>query len=76
MGGVLEHLCPMDTFLVYMCLTIINIFLWQARSDGEHKVVKSKYAEDEEILRVPISLAMVKLLQNLPRGALGRYLPG
>ena len=49
---------------------------FQARSDGEHKVVKSKYAEDEEILRVPIALAMVKLLQNLPRGALGRYLPG
>ncbi|XP_053397711.1 small subunit processome component 20 homolog [Mercenaria mercenaria] len=53
-----------------------RILVQKARSDGEHKIVKSKYAEDEEILRVPIALAMVKLLQNLPRGALGRYLPG
>lgn len=49
---------------------------FQARSEGEHKLVKSKFPEDEEILRVPIALAMVKLLQNLPKGALERYLPG
>ena len=46
------------------------------KSEGEHKLTKSKYAEDDEILRVPIALAMVKLLQNLPKGALERYLPG
>jgi U3 small nucleolar RNA-associated protein 20 len=48
----------------------------KAQKDSEHKAVKSKYAEDEEILRVPIALAMIKLLQNLPKGALERYLPG
>ena len=37
---------------------------------------KSREPEEEEILRVPIALAMVKLLQQLPHGALERYLPG
>jgi len=36
----------------------------------------SKYAEDDEILRVPIALAMVKLLQSLPKTTLQRNLPG
>lgn len=35
-----------------------------------------KYAEDDEILRVPIAMAMVRLLQKLPSGALESRLPG
>ena len=34
-----------------------------------------KYAEDEEILRVPIALAMVKLLKGLPSKTLDQNLP-
>jgi U3 small nucleolar RNA-associated protein 20 len=46
-------------------------------TDGSHKLaVPGKYAEDEEILRVPVALAMVKLLQQLPRNALDKNLPG
>lgn len=49
----------------------------QSKSDDEHKRAQpGKYAEDEEILRVPIALAMVKLLQNLPHKTLHHNLPG
>ena len=50
-----------------------------ARSNREkqHKSVKQDhYAEDDEILRVPIALALVNLLKNLPTGSLQRNLPG
>lgn len=48
----------------------------KVRSDEEHKLAKSSYAEDTEILRVPLAMAMVKLLQTLPKGSLERSLPG
>ena len=56
----------------------ILIFVhFQAKSDDEHKAAQvGKYAEDEEILRVPIAIAMVKLLQNMPRKSLQHSLPG
>lgn len=49
-----------------------------ARSNREkqHKAVKDHYPEDDEILRVPIALALVNLLKNLPPGTLQRSLPG
>ncbi|XP_076467049.1 small subunit processome component 20 homolog [Babylonia areolata] len=48
----------------------------KAKSDDVHKLAQTKYAEDEEILRVPIAMAMIKLLQKLPDGALDHKLPG
>ena len=49
----------------------------EAKADGEHKHATSgKYAEDDEILRVPLALAMVKLLQQLPGDSMDRNLPG
>ncbi|XP_067674264.1 small subunit processome component 20 homolog [Haliotis asinina] len=44
--------------------------------EEEHKSVRSKFTDDHEILRVPIALAMIKLLQTLPREALKHKLPG
>lgn len=56
---------------LYKCLTK------EAKADGEHKFATSrKYAEDDEILRVPLALAMVKLLQQLPGDTIDRNLPG
>lgn len=49
----------------------------EAKAEGEHKLATGgKYAEDEEILRVPLALAMVKLLQQLPGDTVDRNLPG
>ncbi|XP_078326712.1 small subunit processome component 20 homolog isoform X1 [Crassostrea virginica] len=46
------------------------------KSEDEHKLVRTNYAEDSEVLRVPIALAMIKLLQNLPHKSLEHNLPG
>ena len=48
----------------------------QEKSEDEHKLVRTNYAEDSEVLRVPIALAMIKLLQNLPHKSLEHNLPG
>ncbi|XP_014674072.1 PREDICTED: small subunit processome component 20 homolog [Priapulus caudatus] len=47
----------------------------KVKSDGEHKLAKKVYTEDQEVLRVPIALAMVKLLQKLPKHSLHSNLP-
>ena len=47
------------------------------QSDEVHKLAHSaKYAADEEVLRVPIALAMVKLMKILPHKTLQHNLPG
>ncbi|KAH8030359.1 hypothetical protein HPB51_006791 [Rhipicephalus microplus] len=48
----------------------------KARADEEHKAAKVLLPEEHEILRIPIAVAMVKLLQALPDGMLQRHLPG
>ncbi|XP_049511319.1 small subunit processome component 20 homolog [Dermacentor silvarum] len=48
----------------------------KARADDEHKAAKIRLPEEHEILRIPIAVAMVKLLQALPDGMLQRHLPG
>ncbi|KAL1433656.1 hypothetical protein MTO96_012479 [Rhipicephalus appendiculatus] len=47
----------------------------KARADDEHKAAKVLLPEEHEILRIPIAVAMVKLLQALPDGMLQRHLP-
>ena len=51
-------------------------FVLQAANEGAHKLaMPGKYAEDQEILRIPVALAMTKLLQCLPDQALKQNLP-
>ncbi|CAN7995062.1 unnamed protein product, partial [Ixodes hexagonus] len=52
-----------------------RVLAQKARSDDEHRAAKSAYPEDTEILRIPIAVAMVKLLQALPGDTLQRHLP-
>lgn len=47
--------------------------------EGSHKVNRKKTGierEEEDLVRVPLSLAVVKLLQRLPVGILEANLPG
>jgi U3 small nucleolar RNA-associated protein 20 len=53
-----------------------KILTARSKRDAQHKSVKDHFPEDDEILRVPIALALVHLLKNLPSGALERNLPG
>jgi len=54
-----------------------SILTARSKRELQHKSTKQDhYPEDDEILRVPIALALVNLLKNLPSGALERNLPG
>ncbi|KAH9508651.1 U3 snoRNP protein [Bulinus truncatus] len=64
------------TIVISLLPQLHKIITQKAKSDDEHKSIRSKYPEDEEILRVPIALALIKLLQNLPKGTLENRLPG
>lgn len=47
--------------------------------EGSHKVNRKKTGaerEEEDLVKVPISLAVVKLLQKLPKEILDAHLPG
>ncbi|KAM7378035.1 hypothetical protein PAMA_013096 [Pampus argenteus] len=48
----------------------------KVKRDEEHKAVKSKDVKDEEVARVPIAFAMVKLMQTLPPHIMETNLPG
>lgn len=46
------------------------------KRDEECKAVKSKDVKEEEVARVPIAFAMVKLMQTLPSTVMDVNLPG
>lgn len=48
----------------------------KSKADEEHKINKKSNYEDEYILRVPLALAILKLLNNLPVRSLETHLPG
>uniref|UniRef100_A0A4W4DWA7 UTP20 small subunit processome component n=1 Tax=Electrophorus electricus TaxID=8005 RepID=A0A4W4DWA7_ELEEL len=55
---------------LHKCLTA------KVKRDDEHKMVKSKDVKDEEVARVPIAFAMVRLMQTLPQEVMEDNLPG
>lgn len=55
---------------LHKCLTA------KVQRDEEHKAVKSKDVKDEEVVRIPIAFAMVKLMQTLPPHIMEANLPG
>ncbi|CAN9508305.1 unnamed protein product [Ophioblennius macclurei] len=48
----------------------------KVKRDDEHKTVKSKEMKEEEVLRIPIAFAMVKIMQTLPPHIMEANLPG
>lgn len=73
-----EEATKIHGVIVQQLLPALNSIL-SARSkrDLQHKSLQQeRQAEDEEILRVPIAVALVNLLKNLPAGTLERNLPG
>ncbi|KAI5213125.1 small subunit processome component 20 homolog [Manis pentadactyla] len=45
------------------------------KREEEHKLIKSKVVNDEEVARVPLAFAMVKLMQSLPQEVMEANLP-
>uniref|UniRef100_A0A3Q3Q499 Uncharacterized protein n=1 Tax=Monopterus albus TaxID=43700 RepID=A0A3Q3Q499_MONAL len=55
---------------LHKCLTA------KVKHEEEHKAVKSKGVKDEEVARIPLAFAMVKLMQTLPSHIMEVNLPG
>nr|XP_057934713.1 small subunit processome component 20 homolog [Doryrhamphus excisus] len=55
---------------LHKCLTA------KVKRDDEHKAVKSKDVKEEEVARIPIAFAMVKVMQTLPPHIMEANLPG
>lgn len=49
---------------------------FQSFEEDYHRKSQNKEVDEEAILRVPIALALVKLLQKLPKKTLHEQLPG
>ncbi|XP_056430567.1 small subunit processome component 20 homolog isoform X2 [Hyla sarda] len=47
----------------------------KVKREEEHKLVKSKVVNEEEVVRVPIAFAVVKLMQTLPQEMMEAHLP-
>uniref|UniRef100_A0A8C4Z7G3 UTP20 small subunit processome component n=1 Tax=Gadus morhua TaxID=8049 RepID=A0A8C4Z7G3_GADMO len=55
---------------LHKCLTA------KVKQDDQHKSVKSKEFQEEEVVRIPLAFAMVKLLNTLPKHVMEANLPG
>lgn len=57
-------------------ISCFTFFFIQSKSADYHRLSQQKAEDEEEMLRVPIILAIIKLLQALPEHALHLHLPG
>ncbi|GAB1607823.1 small subunit processome component 20 homolog [Argonauta hians] len=82
-GNVLNMLvCPEPmattihkTILKSIVPTLYKVLVKRVKSETEHKLAKKSAVEEFEIVRVPVALAIVKLLHVLPRDCLKSFLP-
>lgn len=49
--------------------------LKKVKRDEEHKLVKSNVVNDDEVVRVPLAFAMVRMMQCLPQEVMEANLP-
>lgn len=50
-------------------------FSLQTKKDEQHKVTRDNGMDENEILRIPLTVAMVKLIKELPHNAVNTHLP-
>uniref|UniRef100_A0A4W3ITH8 UTP20 small subunit processome component n=1 Tax=Callorhinchus milii TaxID=7868 RepID=A0A4W3ITH8_CALMI len=62
--------CIVSKFIYSLC-----IVFKQVQREEQHKLVKSKIVNDEELIRIPLAFAMVKLMQALPKEVMEGNLP-
>ncbi|XP_055858759.1 small subunit processome component 20 homolog [Episyrphus balteatus] len=69
----------MQTIATILIPTLNRSITEKSSYDGKHKINRKRFSferEEEEIQRVPIGLALVKLMQKLPKDVLDTSLPG
>uniref|UniRef100_A0A8C3DP83 UTP20 small subunit processome component n=1 Tax=Corvus moneduloides TaxID=1196302 RepID=A0A8C3DP83_CORMO len=54
---------------------IVSCSLKKVKRDEEHKLVKSNVVNDDEVVRVPLAFAMVRMMQCLPQEVMEANLP-
>ncbi|XP_029649622.2 small subunit processome component 20 homolog isoform X1 [Octopus sinensis] len=82
-GNVVKFLvCPEEmanaihkTILRNIIPMLYKVLVKRVKSESEHKLAKKSLADEFEIVRVPVALAIVKLLHVVPRDSLKSFLP-
>ncbi|XP_071832829.1 small subunit processome component 20 homolog isoform X3 [Apostichopus japonicus] len=54
---------------------LMEIFSERTKRDEQHKVTRDNGMDENEILRIPLTVAMVKLIKELPHNAVNTHLP-
>uniref|UniRef100_A0A8C2Y8I8 UTP20 small subunit processome component n=1 Tax=Coturnix japonica TaxID=93934 RepID=A0A8C2Y8I8_COTJA len=64
-----------DTVVVNILPKLHRCIVAKVKRDEEHKLVKSNVVNDDEVVRVPLAFAMVRVMQCLPQEVMEANLP-
>uniref|UniRef100_A0A803XPU0 UTP20 small subunit processome component n=1 Tax=Meleagris gallopavo TaxID=9103 RepID=A0A803XPU0_MELGA len=64
-----------DTVIVNILPKLHRCIVAKVKRDEEHKLVKSSVVNDDEVVRVPLAFAMVRVMQCLPQEVMEANLP-
>ncbi|OXB75402.1 UNVERIFIED_CONTAM: hypothetical protein H355_010604 [Colinus virginianus] len=64
-----------DTVVVNILPKLHRCIVAKVKRDEEHKLVKSSVVNDDEVVRVPLAFAMVRMMQCLPQKVMEANLP-
>ncbi|KAJ7422794.1 Small subunit processome component 20 like protein [Pitangus sulphuratus] len=64
-----------DTVTVNILPKLHRCIVAKVKRDEEHKLVKSNVVNDDEVVRVPLAFAMVRMMQCLPKEVMEANLP-
>ncbi|OXB65172.1 hypothetical protein ASZ78_005288 [Callipepla squamata] len=64
-----------DTVVVNILPKLHRCIVAKVKRDEEHKLVKSNVVNDDEVVRVPLAFAMVRVMQCLPQKVMEANLP-
>uniref|UniRef100_A0A8D0EWH1 UTP20 small subunit processome component n=1 Tax=Strix occidentalis caurina TaxID=311401 RepID=A0A8D0EWH1_STROC len=64
-----------DTVTVNILPKLHRCIVAKVKRDEEHKLVKSNVVNDDEVVRVPLAFAMVRMMQCLPQEVMEANLP-
>uniref|UniRef100_A0A8C4U4T8 UTP20 small subunit processome component n=1 Tax=Falco tinnunculus TaxID=100819 RepID=A0A8C4U4T8_FALTI len=64
-----------DTVTVNILPKLHRCIVAKVKRDEEHKLVKSNVVNDDEVVRVPLAFAMVRMMQCLPQDVMEANLP-
>lgn len=68
---------PQHQWSALSFISLVSLFfVIKSKSADYHRLSRMKAEDEEEMLRVPIILAIIKLLQALPEHSLHSHLPG